>query len=54
MRVGTLSGESELCQCGADLCWEDCDRGHTDCYQTVCETPLGCGSVIRDCEEDWL
>ena len=40
-----------LCHCGSELCWEDCGRGHPDCYQTVCETVLGCGAVVRDCEE---
>jgi len=41
-----------LCQvCSAELCWKDCDKGHADCYQTVCENPLGCGHIARDCED---
>jgi len=41
-----------LCEvCSAELCWEDCDKGHADCYQIVCDNPLGCGHITRDCED---
>lgn len=37
--------------CTAEVSWSDCDRDHEGCYQTECDTPLGCGIVLRDCED---
>ena len=41
----------ESCK-SAEVSWTDCDI-HTEqeCYATECDTPLGCGFVLRDCED---
>jgi hypothetical protein len=37
--------------CSAEVSWADCDCLNDGCYQTDCDTPLGCGAVSRDCED---
>lgn len=35
----------------AEVSWTDCDIHKEDCYAMECDTPFGCGFVLRDCEE---
>ena len=49
--AGLAEGVARCEACGADVSWADCSYGHEDCYQTECDTPLGCGHVSRDCED---
>jgi hypothetical protein len=42
----------ESCK-AAEVSWTDCDIHLDDeCYATECDTPFGCGFIMRDCE-DW-
>ena len=42
----------EACGC-AEVSWADCDKCDPElwCFQTECDTPLGCGAIARDCED---
>lgn len=44
--------ETRCVACSAEVSWRDCDI-HTEdeCYATECDTPFGCGMMLRDCED---
>jgi hypothetical protein len=41
----TIRESGELMHCGVDVQWEDCDKGHANCYTTVCDM-----CAVRDYE----
>jgi hypothetical protein len=43
----TIRESGELMHCGVDVKWEDCDKGHANCYTTVCDM---CSVRDYECE----